>query len=285
MSMCRSKFSICRYWKLASIIAFLSVASAWNDHECLAQLKAGELGDVGLDSSGRRVHWENATAMPYIVCWDKCEDVHGQASFNWSVFSKQFSSWLLPWLALISQLPFGAKYRLDNIIVILLTIGSPALAAYSLILTVVNGYHVARRFSSMTYPNTYYKLAGLQQSPLHLSEEDGLLASLIVLPQNESWWSLMTKLINYEHTWSVAACASIAWVLVAYILTVIDSFSDVTDTNGQGVGSFWLWVRLFFLEMQRMWTHYLSVIADRDRLAPDISKVRLGSTSSCADRG
>ncbi len=125
-------------------------------------------------------------------------------------------------------------------------------------------------------------------SNLHLSEEDGLLASLIVLPQNESWWSLMTKLINYEHTWSVAACASIAWVLVAYILTVINSFSDITDAinaNGQGVGSLWLRVRLVFIEMQRMSTHYPAVIADCDRLAPDISKVRFGSTSSCADRG
>ncbi|KAF9019431.1 hypothetical protein BDZ89DRAFT_1164657 [Hymenopellis radicata] len=135
-----------------------------------------------------------------------------------------FSSWLLPWLALISQLPFGAKYRLDNVIAMLLTIGSPVLAAYSLILTVLNGYHVARRFSGMTYPNTYYAvkiLAGLQQSPLHLSEEDGLLASLIVLPQNEGWWPLMTKLIHYEHTWSIAAFASIAWVVVAYMLTVL----------------------------------------------------------------
>ncbi|KAF9020868.1 hypothetical protein BDZ89DRAFT_1201941 [Hymenopellis radicata] len=270
---------------LASL-AFLPIACAWSNNECLAQLKAGEFGDVGLDSSGRRVHWENATAMPYVVCRDKCEDGRGQEPFNWSVFSKQFSSWLLPWLALISQLPFGAKYRLDNVIAMLLTIGSPVLAAYSLILTVLNGYHVARRFSGMTYPNTYYAvkiLAGLQQSPLHLSEEDGLLASLIVLPQNEGWWPLMTKLIHYEHTWSIAAFASIAWVVVAYMLTVIDSFADVTEAinaNGQAVGSLWLWL----LPIVIGWLQ-ISPKCDSDRLQAALTDANRNVSIATSDGG
>ena len=73
---------------------------------------------------------------------------------QWTVFSQQFSSWLLPWLALVSQLPFGANDKFDNFIATLLTVGSPTLAAYSLALTVLNGRWIARRFGSFNYPNT-----------------------------------------------------------------------------------------------------------------------------------
>jgi hypothetical protein len=51
---------------------------------------------------------------------------------------QKFSAWLLPWLALLSQLPFGATHRLDNFVSVLLAVGSPTLAAYSLTLTVLN---------------------------------------------------------------------------------------------------------------------------------------------------
>jgi hypothetical protein len=35
-------------------------------------------------------------------------------SFNWREFAQLFSSWLLPWLALISQLPFGSGNYADD---------------------------------------------------------------------------------------------------------------------------------------------------------------------------
>jgi len=127
------------------------------------------------------------------------------------------------------------------------------LAAHSLVLTVLNGHYVAKRFSHISYPNknnAIRVLAGLQQSPLRVSNlDEGLLASLIVLPQNDKWWIRMTKLMNYQHTWSIPAIASIAWVVVAYFFTVADSFSEVPTTfhaNGQGVGCLWLWVCICF---------------------------------------
>jgi len=128
-------------------------------------------------------------------------------------------------------------------------VGSPMLAAHSLILTVLNGHFVAKRFSHISYPNkanAIRVLSGLQQSPVRVSNLDGgLLASLIVLPQNDHWWTRMRKLMNYEHTWSISAIASIGWVVVAYAFTVADSFSDIRQSfhaNGQGAGCLWLWV-------------------------------------------
>lgn len=223
-----------------------TVHSPTNFTACLIRLKDDSTWDGGLDNKGDHVDREKATAIGYWTCYDECG--HGPEPFVWPVFSRQFSSWLLPWLALLSQIPFGAKLRKDNVIALLLTVGSPALAGYSLILTVLNGYYVSRRFLHFTYPNAYHAvsiLAGLQQSALRIITEDGLLASLVVLPQNDKWWADMTRLIDYEHTWAISALANITWVIVAYVFTVADSFDDVTEainTNGQGVGSLWLWV-------------------------------------------
>lgn len=58
----------------------------------------------------------------------------------------------------------------------------------------------------------------------------------------------MTTLMHSEYTWFISTLSNIAWVVIAYILTVIDSFkvADLAKSvnwNGQGVGCLWLWVR------------------------------------------
>jgi hypothetical protein len=140
---------------------------------------------------------------------------------------------------------------LDNIESVLLTVGSPTLAAYSLALTVLNGRWIARRFSKYTYPNVrnaVRALSSLQQAPVQVSVRDGLLASLIVLPQNDEWWKELIEWLEYPHTWSVSAVTSIAWVVIAYAFTVVDSFTGdlspdwVRNTCGQSVASIWLWL-------------------------------------------
>ncbi|KAJ7025574.1 hypothetical protein C8F04DRAFT_1223272 [Mycena alexandri] len=159
-------------------------------------------------------------------------------------------TWLLPYLALVSQLPFGANNRLDNLLSMLLTVGSPTLAAYSLALTVLNGHWIAQRFSALSYNNVRSAvkiLSGLQQSPLHVKADDPLLASLVVLHANDNYWETLEDLLNYVQTWSISAVASILWVVIAYIFTVVDSFTGVVTTstlnsNGQAVGSILLWL-------------------------------------------
>jgi hypothetical protein len=102
------------------LLAFLSlflplVASETNFTQCLANFKAGGNVTGGTDWFGRPVNDPNdAVALTYEECKSLCGT--GQESFDWSVFSQQFSAWLLPWLALVSQLPFGAESRLDNLI-------------------------------------------------------------------------------------------------------------------------------------------------------------------------
>ncbi|KAF8996106.1 hypothetical protein BDQ17DRAFT_1364729 [Cyathus striatus] len=236
---------------LTVILVSLALQSraAVNFDQCMINVTQGIYGPIGLDSSGKlATNLSDATAVSYDNCIKYCGA--GQEPFNWSIFSQQFSSWLLPWLALVSQLPFGTNDKLINLEAMLLTVGSPTLAAYSLALTVLNGRWVAHRFIGYRYPNAREAvriLSSLQQAPLRVNTEDmNLLASLIVLPGNDDWWKELVERLEYSYSWSISAASNMGWVIIAYIFTVIDSFTgDITeaiDSNGQGVGSLWLWL-------------------------------------------
>jgi len=131
---------------------------------------------------------------------------------------------------------------------VVLTVGSPTLAAFSLALTAVKIRWANDRFSFVKYPNrkdAARALIHLQQVPLRLTTRDGLLASLIVLPENDDWWECLVDRLEQTHTWTVAVAASIAWVIIAFIFTVVDSFLSLGEdinSNGQGAGSLWLWL-------------------------------------------
>ncbi|KAF8801073.1 hypothetical protein BYT27DRAFT_7174661 [Phlegmacium glaucopus] len=241
---------------VAFVIALLTfspvaVVGRTNFNNCITEVNKGIFGngtDIGgTDNQGHAIDVFNATGVTYSLCIRACGG--DQEPFSWTIFSQEFSSWLLPWLALVSQLPFGANDKLDNLDSVVLTVGSPTLAAYSLALTVLNGRWVAQRFAGYTYPNVRNAiriLSSLQQSPLQIETSDGLLASLVVLPQNDEWWSELIVWINYTHTWSISAVNNIAWVVIAYIFTLIDSFTagvaTFINSNGQAVGSLWLWL-------------------------------------------
>ncbi|KAJ7471226.1 hypothetical protein B0H11DRAFT_1376059 [Mycena galericulata] len=226
------------------------VLASVNFDTCLQQVQNGDWGPAGgTNNAGTPVsNISEATAITYELCLRACGA--GSEPFDWNIFSQQFSAWLLPYLALVSQLPFGAISRLDNLVSMFLTIGSPTLAAYSLSLTVLNGAWVAQRFSHLTYPNVRNAvqiLSSLQQSAFHVVTEESLLASLIVLPENDEWWTELVIWLNYVHTWSISAVASILWVIIAYIFTVVDSFTGTVtystlNANGQAVGSVFLWL-------------------------------------------
>ncbi|KAJ8593631.1 hypothetical protein M405DRAFT_858772 [Rhizopogon salebrosus TDB-379] len=113
-----------------------------------------------------------------------------------------------------------------------LTIGSPALAGYSLITTLLNSRWINRRFKqSVDYPNAVSAVSIL--SSLHQRMTPGGNVSL------------NSEFVDYTHTWSIASATSIAWVVAAYMLTVANSLSDVysdVQSNGEATGSIWLWL-------------------------------------------
>ncbi|KAG1810739.1 hypothetical protein EV424DRAFT_1571405 [Suillus variegatus] len=225
-----------------------TVVAAVNFSQCLTSiiLDPNALLDGDLLNSTRHpvLYASDATAISYSLCKSKCGT--GQEAFQWPEFSQEFSAWLLPNIALISQLPFGAQYRLDNLMSAVLTVGSPTLAGYSLFLTLLNSRWITYQFNSLNcHPNSHFALSilsSLQQVPLRLHPDHERLPSLI-LPENH-WWKCLAEFVDYTHTWSIASATSIAWVIVAYILTVANSPLSGEDfqSNGQATGSLWLWL-------------------------------------------
>ncbi|KAJ7071987.1 hypothetical protein C8F01DRAFT_1102091 [Mycena amicta] len=257
-----------------SLVAF---AAAVDFETCIAEVRAGKWGsEGGTDNHGNAVQdISTATAITYELCVTACGA--GPQPFVWNIFSQQFSAWLLPFLALMAQLPFGARDKLDNVLAVLLSVGSPTLAAYSLALTVLNGHWIARRFSRISYPNVRYAvqiLSRLQQTPINIITQDSLLASLVVLPENDRWWKGLVHALEYTHTWTISSVASILWVSVAFLFTVIDSFtgtieSSTLNANGQGVGSAYLWL--------------LPVVIGWLQLGPKCDAIRLRSAVQAAN--
>ncbi|KAF9233589.1 hypothetical protein BU15DRAFT_53665, partial [Melanogaster broomeanus] len=192
----------------------------------------------------------NATAITIGACYSQCGS--GQEPFDWPRFSQEFAAWLLPYLALISQLPFGARNRLDNFMSALLAVGSPTLAGYSLILSLLDARWLNGLFRRTDYPSRSLRdtvvrvFTSLQQVPLRVYPGDAaFFESLVVLPENDKWWSTFDDLLHCNYSWSISSATSIIWVIVAYLITVSDSLSNVEDhinSNGQGTGSVWLWL-------------------------------------------
>ena len=78
-----------------------------------------------------------------------------------------------------------------------------------------------------------------------MTTRSDLLASLIVLPENDEWWECLVERLEQTHTWTIAAATSIIWVIIAFVFTIVDSFMNLrknVNSTGQGVGSLWLWL-------------------------------------------
>jgi hypothetical protein len=217
--------------------------------QCLLDIKASANVTnnlVGLlDGNGYPVsNIADATAISYSLCTSACGSGR---NFQWPVLSQDFSSWLLPYLALISQLPFGAHDRLDSVMSAVLTVGSPALAGYSLFITLLNSRWINRRFRPLlTNPNSYFAVSivsSLQQFPLKWHSNH--FASHIVHLESDCWWKYLHQLADNGQSWSAASATSIGWVVVAYVLSIVNSPSDAftsAQADGGVTGSMWLWL-------------------------------------------
>ena len=136
---------------------------------------------------------------------------------------------------------------------VILTLGSPTLAGYSLYMTLLNARWVNDQlFSGINYPSVTVRqsivqaLCSLQQVPLRIHPgSSARFESLVVHPDNDEWWTTLTAELDYSHSWSISSATSITWVVIAYLLTVADSLSNVAQniqSSGQGTGSVWLWL-------------------------------------------
>jgi hypothetical protein len=126
-------------------------------------------------------------------------------------------------------------------------VGSPALAAYSLVLTSLNARSVYRRAQRIDHDSktaVARALISLQQTPLELTKDERLLA---FIPINDQWRHEIVDRLSKRNAWSVATASSVAWVVIAFLFTLIDSFVSLQDSanggsEGLAVGTLWLWL-------------------------------------------
>jgi len=125
-----------------------------------------------------------------------------------------------------------------------MSLGSPALAAYSLVITSLNARLVYCRVKSIKHESkrdVARALISLQQTPLELTKDERLLA---FIPINDRWRQEIADRLNRRNAWSLAAGSSVAWVVTAFVFTLVDSFVSLDNSGSQGhaVGTLWLWL-------------------------------------------
>ena len=135
--------------------------------------------------------------------------------FNWVFFSTSVTAWVLPWLSLTVQLPYETRSSFNNLLSLLLAVGSPMLITYSLYLTILNNRWINKYFRSLRDFNeklrgkqvTTLKAARIflresQHIPIKTKQSRAEFAQLIVLPENRAWWeSLGKEVMKSKRQW------------------------------------------------------------------------------------
>ena len=101
---------------LLLLLFFSSLAAAANFTQCLEDFKRNfnSSADGGVDSRGQPVSPAEAVGLTRETCTTQCGT--DWETFDWRDFAQMFSAWLLPWLALLSQLPFGSSNYADDFV-------------------------------------------------------------------------------------------------------------------------------------------------------------------------
>ena len=220
---------------------------------------------VLVDESGAQVIGltpDDAWGISVDECYATCSDI--KSTFQFANFSASFTNWLLPWLALIAQLPFETDGPFNDLMSILLAVGSPALITYSLVVTILNRSRIAERFkqlrddaSNSLVRDVYhhmiprldiacYIIQESQQTPMRVWEGTGWLSSLIIIEENQSWWESVKKsLASTRRGITTSLIAQNFFAVVAWLFTIIaafDSLGDTTTALSISSSSIWLWM-------------------------------------------
>ncbi|KAJ7886689.1 hypothetical protein B0H13DRAFT_1627864 [Mycena leptocephala] len=209
------------------------------------------------------------TADVWGITMKACEENCGfdvlRQSVDFTTSAITITTWLLPWLALIAQLPFEAHGWM-NILSGCLCVGSPALAAYSIALTVFNRWYISLKFQRLrssaakdTLQEYQYMverveaaefiLQEVQPSPMRANQRTGELANLIVLndPHRQNFWKTAAKdLSNTRRGFTYSFLAQVLMAFLAYLISFIAAVHDSLGSPDVGLqfasSSVWSWM-------------------------------------------
>ena len=119
--------------------------------------------------------------------------------------------------------------------------GSPASAAYSLQVTHLNKYWITEAFLDVEYPNSENiasVLTAFHHVPIQLEYRAPFLHSLIVLPENDKFWSQLAA-ANRTRRWNVPLVMSYVLIIFSLLLTIADSIVTLPGEDGYAIAAIW----------------------------------------------
>ena len=124
-------------------------------------------------------------------------------------------------------------------------------------ITAFNARRIRRKAKQITHENSRgvkdvaRVLIAIQQKPLELTKDERLLRSI---PTDNKWIEEILERLDRENAWTLATGSSVAWVVIAFLFTLIDSFISLNDSlvslddpgsggyEGLAIGTLWLWL-------------------------------------------
>lgn len=207
-----------------------------------------------------------AWGCSYDDCMKYSSGPNSWSFITWNNFVPMFSTWLLPWIALTAQLPYETKDKATNLMSLLLALGSPMLAAYSVSLTVLNarwinggfrrereawrcrGLRGAPQKQIEAIQAARWILIEIQHIPIRVTKgPHNDFAQVIVRPENAAWWMNLTREISKtKRKKTLSLFMQLGWVIAAQILSIIQFFTTGPDDNsvvlGLAISSLWAWM-------------------------------------------
>ena len=187
--------------------------------------------------------------VDYNTCVNYCG--YGRTPPKWSTFSPQFTAWLLPFIALTAQLPYQTTTTWDNLMSALLMVGSPALAAYSLILSFF-GTRWLRKHCA--WPTDFIPRKAKEQIPGNTNEQKrqklkslfGHMNEVLCLAQQEpyenlnfaplapgdldaeaDWWEKLNTIVQKtKRGYTASFIHQLLWVNIAFAFAIVDAFES-----------------------------------------------------------
>ena len=128
-----------------------------------------------------------------------------------------------------------------------MTVGSPALAAYSLIITARNIRMVKKKAAATGHKagqDVAKMLIALQQYPHKLTEDERILSAI---REDGELRKQMVEQLGKKNSWSFTTTTNVLWVVVAFSFTFVDSFVSASGfstsgSDGLAVGTLWIWL-------------------------------------------
>jgi len=132
---------------------------------------------------------------------------------------------------------------LDDILSFLITIGAPALAAYSLQVTHLNARWTTTAFLDIDYPNSKNiatVLSAFHNVPIQISPQPPFLHSLVVLHKNDKYWHRLLVAAKKTRRWSIPLTMSFVLAIFATVLTILDSVNSPRPGDiGYAIAAIW----------------------------------------------